>query len=118
MLISFKNVFESVVVHHQRVVTVGANVVGIVHHKGTLGSKNWLQDLKLLSYNGVVGLLDNLVVGVCNILQHSCLRIKQGGSRPLKMTSTTTWVFLDFMEFHMITHHLDWTICRKNKGLF
>ena len=58
-----QNVLESVVVHHERVGTGGADVVGTTYHRGTLVPYNWLQDLKILIYGGVVGLPDNLAVG-------------------------------------------------------
>ena len=54
-----QNVFGNAIVHHQRVVTGGANVVGIIAHKGMPVPYNWLQDLKILIDGGVVGLLDN-----------------------------------------------------------
>ena len=38
------------------------NVVGTSGHRGTPVPGNLLQDLKILIYNRIVGLLDNLVV--------------------------------------------------------
>jgi hypothetical protein len=50
-----QNDFENRVVHHQCVVTGGANTTHVPN--------NWLQDLKILIYGGVVGLPDNLAIG-------------------------------------------------------
>ena len=58
-----QNVLGSAVVHHQGVVTGGANVVGTTDHVGTLVPYDWLQDLRKLIYGGVVGLLHNPAVG-------------------------------------------------------
>ena len=58
-----QNAFEGIVIHHQRVVIGVANVVGIADHSGTLVPYNWLQEIKILIYGGVIGLPDNPAVG-------------------------------------------------------
>ena len=65
---------------------------------------------------GLLGLRTTLPWGVYNVLQDSYPRTKQGGWSPLKMNSTTAWVFSDFMELHTITHHLDRVTCRKRRS--
>ena len=83
----------------------GVNVVGVADHRGRWSQTIGFKTLRYWLAAGLLGFLTTLPSGVNNCLQDSCPRTKQGGSRPLKMNSTTACVFSNFMELHTITNH-------------